>query len=230
MSPITAVLFDVDGTLVDSNEAHARAWMETFHARGVPAEYADVRRLVGMGGDRLVPLVAGVAPDSAFGERLMEERWQRFRFEMLPRLRPFPRARDLVVRARAEGLRVAVATAAKEDEIVALLDVCNVRPLMHAIVDSDDVARSKPEGDVVAVALARLGVRHDEAVLIGDTPWDVLAGKRAGVRTVALRSGGWDDEALAGAVAIYDDAADLLARWERSIFAERDRAASWLSG
>lgn len=215
---IRAVLVDVDGTLIDSNDAHARAWVEAFREFGRGAELERVRALIGKGGDKIMPEVIGVDSESPEGKRIGECRSELFRERYLPELKPFPRARALIERMRADGLRLVVATSAKKDEMEALLEIAGVSDLLTERTSSDDAEESKPDGDIVAAALARAGVAPHEALMLGDTPYDVEAARRTRVETVALRSGGWDDAALAGALAIYDDPNDLLARYADSPF------------
>lgn len=223
MRPVRGVLLDVDGTLVDSNDAHARAWVEALAERGVRVAREEVRRLIGMGGDKLLPAVADYEDGSPEAEAVSARRGEIFRARYLPRLAPFPEARALVAHLRGRGLTLVVATSAKRDELGALLKIAGVADLLDGATSADDVARSKPDPDIVQAAVARSGLAAGELVMIGDTPYDVEAATRAGVRAVALRCGGWDDRALAGAAAVYDGPADLLARFDRSIFATAGR-------
>jgi HAD superfamily hydrolase (TIGR01509 family) len=213
-----AVIFDVDGTLVDSNDAHAAAWQQALEDFGIARDLADVRRLIGMGGDKLLPALTGISSESEQGKRIVERRGQRFRDEYLPTLRPFPEVRALLARLAADGFRIGVASSAKEDELKALLDVAGVADLIFRQTSSDDVESSKPDPDAVHAALAKLHVPSTAAVMIGDTPYDVEAAKRAGVASIAVRCGGWGDADLAGARAIYDDARDLLSHYTPRIF------------
>ena len=215
---IRAVLLDVDGTLVDSNDAHAQAWVNAFAECGRTAQFERVRPLIGKGGDKLMPEVIGVDSDSPEGKRIDERRTEIFRERYLPKLEPFPRVAELLARFRSDGFRLVVATSAKKEEMDALLEICGGSKLVHARTSSDDAEQSKPDGDIVEAALSRSGAAAHQALMLGDTPYDVEAARRVGVRTVALRSGGWDDTALAEAVAIYADASDLLDRYADSPF------------
>jgi|RhiMetdeSRZDD1v2_1073273.scaffolds.fasta_scaffold600356_2 phosphoglycolate phosphatase-like HAD superfamily hydrolase len=216
MAALRAVLLDIDGTLVDSNDAHARAWVDALAEHGRTVKLGVVRRLIGMGGDKLLPRVSGLAEDGPEGRRISERRREIFLSRYLPAVRPFPAVPELVTRMRADGLRIAPATSAKREELEALLAIAGVPELADAAASSDDVDRSKPDPDVVGAALARAGHGASEAILIGDTPYDVEAATRAGVDTIALRCGGWSDAELAGALAIYDAPADLLAHYDDS--------------
>jgi HAD superfamily hydrolase (TIGR01509 family) len=219
MNRPTGVLLDVDGTLVDSNDAHARAWVEALAEAGVAVEFATVRRLIGKGGDKLLPEVSGIDAESPKGKAISKRRGEIFRKQYLPGLKPFPGAKELLARMKKAGLDLAVASSAKKDELKGLLKVCGADEFIAASTSSDDAENSKPDPDIVHAALGRLGQPPGKVILLGDTPYDVEASRRAGIRVVALRCGGWGDVDLTGAVRIYDDPADLLARFEESPFA-----------
>jgi HAD superfamily hydrolase (TIGR01509 family) len=213
------VIFDVDGTLVDSNDAHTRAWIDAFAAHGITVAYDSVRRAIGMGGDKLMPLVAGIKEDSAEGKKISQRRADVFKAVWLPRLQPFPGARDLVARLVDDGFTVAVASSAKEDELHPLLEVAGVADLIPTRTSSDDAARSKPDPDIVTAAVERTRCPHERTVMIGDTPYDVEAAKRAGIQIIGLTCGGWTRGDLLDASAIYADVADLLGKYEESVLA-----------
>jgi HAD superfamily hydrolase (TIGR01509 family) len=220
MKKIRGVLLDVDGTLVDSNDAHARAWVKAFAEHGFEVSFEEVRRLIGMGGDKLLPKVAGIREDTPGGKAISKRRGEIFQKEYLPFLRPFPGSKELLRHLHSEGLRLAVASSAKEDELKGLLKVCGADAFIEAHTSSDDAEHSKPEPDIVHAALDEIGLPTEQVILLGDTPYDVEAAGRAGVGVVALRCGGWGDEDLAGALAIYDDRNDLLARYGTSPLAK----------
>lgn len=171
-----------------------------------------VRRRIGMGGDKLLPEVAPVDPDSPAGQAIAARRAVLFRERHLPGVTALPGARALVERLRAEGFALAVASSARKDELGPLLETAGVAGLFEAKTSADDAEESKPEPDIVVAARRRLGVDAPRAVLVGDTPYDREAARAAGVAFLGVRSGGWDDAALHGALAVYADAADLLAR------------------
>ncbi len=212
--PRRGILLDVDGTLVDSNDAHAHAWVDVLARHGVRVDYARVRSLIGMGGDKMLPVLAHVDAHSPTGQAIAAERLRIFRERYFPEVRALAGARALVERMRRDGLLIVVATSAKDAELGPLLARADVEHLIDAKTSSDDAARSKPDPDIVQAALRKAALGPSEAVLLGDTPYDVEAAAQAGVDTVALRSGGFTDGQLSGAVAIYDDPADLLARWD----------------
>src|SRR5918999_2683662 len=196
-----AVLFDIDGTLVDSNDAHARAWVEAFAAYGVQVDYAQVRRCIGMGGDKLMPEVSGLREDTPKGTAISERRREVFKEKYLPRIKPLPGARELVAALKERGLTLVAASSAKKDELKPLLSIAGADALLDAATSSDDAEESKPDPDIVQAALKQAKARPQHAVMIGDTPYDVQAAARAGVRVIGFRSGGWNDQDLKGAVA-----------------------------
>jgi HAD superfamily hydrolase (TIGR01509 family) len=211
---LRGVLFDIDGTLLDSNDAHARAWVEALHEAGHDVPFARVRRLIGMGADKLLPEL-GLEAEDRTGRAVAARRGALFRERHLPTVAPLPGARALVERLRAGGFRLGVATSAPPEEAALLLERAGVAGLLASRA-AGGAADSKPDPDIVQAALRAIGLPGSEAVLIGDTPYDVAAAARAGVVAIAFRSGGWDDEALAGALAVYDGPADLLSRLDGS--------------
>jgi phosphoglycolate phosphatase-like HAD superfamily hydrolase len=213
-----AAILDVDGTLVDSNDAHAQAWVAAFNEAGIDVSYDRVRRAIGMGGDKLLPHVSGLTADSKTGRHLSARRGEIFRADFLPHLAAFPRVRDLVQRFLADGYRVVVASSAKADELEPLLEIAGITDLLHARTSSDDAPRSKPDPDIVVSALEQSGAEPSRAVMLGDTPYDVEAALRAGIRIVGVESGGWGPEELGGSVEVHPGVADLYARYDASIF------------
>jgi HAD superfamily hydrolase (TIGR01509 family) len=220
---LQGVIFDVDGTLVDSNDAHAQSWVDTFAEAGYDVPFEVVRPLIGMGADKLLPKTIGIRHDSEQGKKLIKRRSEIFRERYLPNLRPLPGARGLVLRVRDDGLKAIVATSAKDDELKGLLKAAEVDDLMEEKATASDAKRSKPDPDIVEAAIEESGLPSSNAVMIGDTPYDVEAATRAGVRIIAFRSGGWDDASLKGAAQIYDGPADLLAHYDASLLGRKDR-------
>ncbi len=214
---IRGVLLDVDGTLVDSNDEHARAWEQAFREHGYKVPYERIRPLMGMGGDKILPHLVRLDPDSIAGELIADRRRVVFLREHLPVLKPQRGSRQLVQRLRERGLRLAVASSAKAEEIDDLLRVAGVDDLVDEVVTNSQAAASKPEPDILHLALERIRCRPDEALMIGDTPYDIEAAARAGVATVALRCGGFSNQDLAGAIAVYDDPEALAIDLDRVI-------------
>jgi HAD superfamily hydrolase (TIGR01509 family) len=204
------VLFDVDGTLVDSNDAHAHAWVEALAEAGVTTAFATVRRCIGMGGDKLLPAVAGLTADSPVGQRVSERRGEIFKEKYLPHVKAFRDGDRLVAALKERGLTAVAASSAKKDELRALLTIARAEWLLDGATSSDDAEESKPDPDIVHAALRQARATPREAVMIGDTPYDIEAAARAGVDAIAFRCGGWGDRDLEGAT-IYDGPWDLLA-------------------
>ncbi|HSH31112.1 MAG TPA: HAD family hydrolase [Candidatus Saccharimonadales bacterium] len=214
---IKGVLLDVDGTLVLSNDAHARSWVEAFAEHGYEVAFAEVRRLIGMGGDKLVPsLVPGLSDQAGPGKDIKAARSRLMAEQYVPKLQPAPGARALIERLHREGLKTVVASSAQSHELEALLEAAKVADLLTEATTSSDVERSKPDPDIVAAALQRIGLAATEVVMLGDTPYDIKAARACGVGLIALRCGGWEDQALGGALAIYDHPADLLENYPSS--------------
>ena len=213
-----AVILDVDGTLVDSNDAHAHAWVEALAERGRHVAFARIRPLIGMGGDKLLPAAAEIAPDSPEGQAITARRRTIFQTKYLSHVQPTRGARMLLEWLRDENLTLVVASSAESEELEALLQIADVTKLIEYAASSDDADRSKPDPDIVRAALARTGCPPSDAILIGDTPYDVEAAHRAGIGVIGVRCGGWSADALKGALAVYDDPADLVERYALSPF------------
>jgi HAD superfamily hydrolase (TIGR01509 family) len=219
------VIFDVDGTLVDSNDAHTRAWVQAFADHGITVAYEPVRRAIGMGGEKLMPLVSGIEEDSSTGKQIAERRAQVFQDVWVPQLRPFPRTRELVQRIASDGYTLAIATSAKQEELQPLLEIAGVSDLFSLRTSSDDADRSKPDPDIVKAALERAECPAERAIMIGDTPYDVAAATRAHVRVIGFECGGWERSDLRGAIEVYRDASELLDRYDSSLLFTLSRAA-----
>jgi HAD superfamily hydrolase (TIGR01509 family) len=207
---VRGVIFDVDGTLINSNDAHARAWVTALEAAGASATFQDVRPLIGMGGDKIIPQLLGVSASSELGERVSRQRAEVFARDYLPQLKPFPKTRELLTRLRERGLRLAVASSAQENELSALLELAKVADLLQGTTSSTDATSSKPDPDVVQGALGRLALPSAHVLMVGDTPYDIEAAARADVDCIGFRCGGYSDADLAGALAVYDGPGDLL--------------------
>ncbi|HEY1978075.1 MAG TPA: HAD family hydrolase [Candidatus Baltobacteraceae bacterium] len=215
---IEAALVDVDGTLLVSNDAHARAWERAFARYGFDVSETRLRRLVGMGGDKILATIdATLSPDTEPGKSISALHLQIFLDEYVRALPPTPGGRDLLERFASAGIKRVVATSAKRKELAVLLDVAHVADQFDTEVTSDDVDRSKPDADVMHAALKKARVDRTKAIYIGDTPYDVEASRRAGIRCIAVRCGGWNDEDLKGADAIYDDPADILNNFDEAL-------------
>src|SRR6187397_2959354 len=210
---IKGVILDVDGTLIDSNDAHARAWVDAFQEFGYDVPYARARALVGMGGDNLLPEAINLEKDTEEGEALSKRRGEIFKEKYLHTINPFAGTRDMVKRMRDEGLEIAIGTSANKKELQPLLEIADVLDLIDSKTSADDAENSKPDPDIIHAALKRLKMASDEVLMVGDTPYDIESAGKAGVRTVAFRSGGWNDAGLKGAIAVYAGPWDLLERF-----------------
>ncbi len=210
-----AFLFDVDGTLIDSVDLHARAWQEALAHFGFTIPYEDVRSQIGKGGDQLLPVFVPADQLDKMGDNIEKYRGALFKREYFSRVKPFPNVRELFLRIRRDGHRIALASSAKADEVEDYKKLLHVDGLVDAQTSSSDVDCSKPCPDVFEVALQRLGVEPRRALVIGDTPYDAIAARRAGLRAAGVLCGGFPERGLReeGCVVIYRDPADLLAHY-----------------
>ncbi|VWX52893.1 HAD family hydrolase [Novosphingobium sp. 9U] len=216
--PIRAVLFDIDGTLVDSNDLHVLAWQRAFEQVGVPVDAETIHGQIGKGKDMLVPTLLPDA-DAATQDRAGDLHGEIFKADYLDKVRPFAAAHDLLARVHADGKTVVLASSASASELEHYVKLMDAADLIDVSTNGDEVARTKPAPDIFAAALAKLApLTPQEAVVVGDTPYDIEAAAKCGIAAVAVRSGKFPDAALnaAGAVAIYDDVAALLADYEGS--------------
>lgn len=207
------VIFDVDGTLLDTNYLHVAAWWAAFRERGHDIRCADVHRALGMGSSDLVERALG-HPD-----RSVIEAHSRYFAPYLGRIRPLPGAADLLRATARLGLNVVLATSAKDDEVDLMLDALGARDAIGTVVSSGDVAKAKPEPDMIDRALRESGTDPGRAVMVGDAVWDMIAARRAGIPGIGLLCGGIAEAELgaAGAIEIYADPAALLAKIPASV-------------
>ncbi|HEU0133864.1 MAG TPA: HAD family hydrolase [Allosphingosinicella sp.] len=220
-APPRAVLFDVDGTLVDTNDLHASAWREAFAHFGLDKPLEEIRWQVGKGGDNLIPSLFPDLDESKRAE-IADFRSGLFKRDYLPRATPFPGVRALFERLAADGIRIVLASSSHSEEVDYHLSLIACADLVEAATSKDDVENSKPCPDIFAAALGRVApLGPDEVAVVGDTPWDAKAAGALGLRTIGFRSGGFPDSALeeAGACELYDGPGDLLARFDSSVFA-----------
>lgn len=218
MSQLHGVILDIDGTLVDSNDANAHAWIEAMAEQGHTVSFERIRPLIGMGGDKVLPEILGISKDSDEGKKISQRRKQIMIERYQPTLHAFPQSRELLERMHEQGLKLVVATSAEQDELQGLLHIIgpHVADLFQQETTSQDAPKSKPNPEIMDAALEKSSLQSTEVVMIGDTAFDIEAATKAGVKTIALRSGGWSDSDLKDAIAIYNDAADLLAHYDES--------------
>jgi len=216
---IRAVLFDLDGTLVDSNELHVQAWQETFRHFGKEIPIERLRKQIGKGGDQYLPEFLTEIEMREFGPQADEYRGKLFKKKYLPEIRPFPKVRELFERVRHDGKKIALASSGKEEEVRHYEKIAGIEGLSDSLTTADQVAHSKPKPDVFVAALRTLGhLLPEEAIAIGDTPYDVDAAKRIGVPIIGLLCGGFPENVLRdeGAGAVFRDPADLFDRYYQS--------------
>jgi HAD superfamily hydrolase (TIGR01509 family) len=218
-----AVIFDVDGTLVDSVDLHARAWQEAFTHFGYDTDYERVRSQIGKGGDQLLPVFLPAEVARERGREIEEYRTRLYRREYLGKVRAFPAVRPLFERLLADGWKVALASSAKGEELTIYKNLCGIGDLLHAETSSDDAERSKPHPDIFQAAVERLRVSAGDCVVVGDSPYDAEAAGKAGIASIGFLSGGFPRQELeaAGFGALYDGPADLLTWYEGSFFARQ---------
>lgn len=219
MVQIKAILLDIDGTLIDDNDAHTHAWLDAMGEQGYNnVSFEKIRPLIGMGGDKVLPEVLQIDKDSEQGQRISERRKEIFQQRYLPQVSAFPKTYELLKQMYDRGLKLVIATSATQQEMQGLLAKIgpDVQNLLTQEASDKDTSKSKPDSDIVSVALQKIGCQGHEALMLGDTPYDIEAASKDHVGTIAFRSGGWKDKDLAGAVAVYNDPADLLANYDTS--------------
>jgi HAD superfamily hydrolase (TIGR01509 family) len=219
---IKTVIFDVDGTLVDTVDMHAKAWQRAFEDFGKELEFSVVRTQIGKGGDQLMPVFLNEKELEKIGEQVEKRRGEIFKSEYLPKTKPFPKVRELFERIKADGKQVVLASSAPEDELEFFKKVLNIADLLEAATSGDDAESSKPEPDIFEATLAKIGNPDPgECVVIGDTPYDAIAAAKINLQTIGVLSGGFSEQSLrdASCIEVYLDPADLLARYEESAIA-----------
>jgi HAD superfamily hydrolase (TIGR01549 family) len=216
---IEAVIFDVDGTIVDSVDLHAKAWQEAFAKFGKKISVSQIRRQIGKGADQLLPVFLSQQELNEFGKDLDSYRRDVFKKEYLPLVKGFPKVRELLQRIKRDRKRIALASSATAEELEIYKQVTKVTDLIESETSSQDADKSKPHPDIFEAALRQLpGITLDQVIVIGDTPYDAEAAAKANLQTIGLLCGGWKERDLlqAGCVATYKNPADLLARYDKS--------------
>jgi HAD superfamily hydrolase (TIGR01549 family) len=217
-----AAIFDLDGTLLDSVDLHAIAWQEALLKFGHDVSFEQARSQIGKGGDKLIPVFLSADEQRDHGKEMEEWRGHRFKTEYLPLVRPFSAVPELLHRVRAAGLRIAVASSAKKDEVDKYLDIARITDLVDLKTSSDDVEESKPAPDIFEIVLKKLKIEGADAVAIGDTPYDAEAAGKAKIATISVLCGGFTESSLrqAGCAEIYPGPAALFARFSNSLLAK----------
>jgi HAD superfamily hydrolase (TIGR01549 family) len=210
-----AALLDVDGTLIDSNYHHALAWYRAFRRSGIILPLWRIHRHVGMGGDQLVPALVGRRMDEERGEEIRSARDEEYR-ELIGEVSPLEGSRELIADLKERDLTVVLASSSPREEIDRYLELLDARGLADAWTTDEDVGATKPEPDLVHAALAKAGT--EDAVMVGDTPWDIEAARKAGVETLCVVTGGFSEQELrdAGAVAVFESVEELRKRLDET--------------
>ena len=212
------LLTDIDGTLVDSNALHAEAWRRTFEHFGIQIGLDEAWSQIGKGGDQLIPVFVPEADRERLEKPLTEFRKEIFHRDYMPRMVAFPQARELLLRVRTSGMKIALATSSEKADLSVYGKLVGMEDLVDEASSSADAKASKPEADIFAAALQKLDMRTEQAVALGDTPWDAQAAGKLGIPVIGLTSGGWkaDDLRAAGCVEMWKDPADLLLHFDDS--------------
>jgi HAD superfamily hydrolase (TIGR01509 family) len=216
---VAIAVLDIDGTLVDTNYQHALAWYRAFRRHGIVLPVWLVHRHIGMGGDQVVQALTDEQTERELGDAIREAEGELY-FEMIEEVEPMQSSRELIEELRRRGHAVVLASSAKEKEVEHYLDLLDARQLADAWTTSADVEATKPAPDLVNAALSRVGADADEAVMVGDTPWDVRAAREAGVDTITVRTGGFGVDELreAGAIAVFESVAELCSSLDQTAF------------
>lgn len=216
---IKAVIFDVDGTLIDTVDLHAEAWIEALKHFGYEIAFQDLRSQIGKGGDQILHGLLPPEVIEARGDEIKDFRSDLFKRDYLHRVRPFSNVRALFERVREAGQKSVLASSGTADEVEQYKEIAGIADLIDSATSSDDAERSKPFPDIFEAALAKLApMKSDEAVVVGDTPYDAEAARKARMKSIGVLSGGFSEQALkdAGCIAVYRDVEDLLHQYETS--------------
>lgn len=212
------LLTDIDGTLVDSNALHAEAWRRAFEHFGIQLGLDEAWSQIGKGGDQLIPVFVPEVDRERLEKPLKELRKEIFHRDYMSRMVAFSRARELLLRVSNSGMKIALATSSEKADLTMYGKLVGMDDLVDEASSSDEATASKPEADIFAAALQKVNMRPEQAVALGDTPWDAQAAGKLGIPVIGLTSGGWkaDDLRAAGCVEVWQDPADLLLHFDDS--------------
>ena len=215
LKSLRAIIFDMDGTLIDSNDAHAQAWAQAFQSNNFQISFKQVRPLIGMGSDKVIPKLINITDHSLIGEKLKDDYGRIFKENFLPNLKSFPGTRNLCEYFARRDVAILIASSAENQILSELLKIAEISDLVEQKTSKADAKESKPDPDIVKAALDKAGLKVNEAVFVGDTPYDVQAAMQLKLPVIGMRCGGWSDEDLKGAVYVAQDPSDLLKEIER---------------
>lgn len=226
---IKAVIFDVDGTLVDTVDMHAEAWQRALKEVGKNVDFKEVRAQIGKGADQLMPVFMNEDELKKSGEKAEKRHGEIFQGEFLKKAEPFADAKKLIAKIKADGKRVALASSAVDKELEHYKKLLGIEDLLDGETTSDDAEESKPEPDIFAAALKKIGSPSpEETIVVGDTPYDAIAAGKINLKTIGFLCGGFPEKDLrdAGCVEIYENPADLLARLGESLISKDEAKAA----
>jgi HAD superfamily hydrolase (TIGR01509 family) len=214
---MAVAVLDIDGTLVDTNYQHAIAWYRAFRRSGIVLPIWRIHRHIGMGGDQLVEALTDSRVEREHGDEIRDAE-KKLYFQLIDEVEPMEGSRELIEDLKRRGHTVILASSAKDDEVDHYLDLLDARELADGWTTSGDVKETKPQPDLVNAALERSGGSAGEAVMVGDTPWDVRAAENAGVKTLTVRTGGFGDDELrdAGAIEVFESVAELAEKLDQT--------------
>lgn len=209
---IKAVIFDIDGTLIDSVDAHAESWVKTFEKFGRKVSFDQAKKLIGMGSDQFLGDYFSKEKVEKDGKKIDDYRSKLFMKEYMPKVKPFPKVRELFLKLKNDDIKFVLASSAKDDEIEKYEEIANIKDLVEKKTSTDDAEQSKPEPDIFQAAYAKLGkIEKRDIVVIGDTPYDAIAAKKAGLDCFGVLTGGWSKEKLleSGCSKVFKDIAEI---------------------
>jgi HAD superfamily hydrolase (TIGR01509 family) len=215
---VEAVLSDIDGTLVESNWLHAAAWKDAFAVIDIPLDIETLRRQIGKGGDQLIPVFVPWWKCPMVEEPLKTYRSFVFHQDYFSQVEPFPKVRDLFLRLKHSGIRIALASSSDKKDLATYQKIANISDLVDESTSADDTDRSKPHPDIFSATLKKLHAKPNNVLALGDTPYDAESAGKAGIRTIGVTTGGWSRQELleAGCIEVYQDVAELLERFDQS--------------
>ena len=210
---IKAIIFDLDGTLVDSVKYHAEAWVKAFQEYGYDFSHETLSQQIGKGSEYIVGELLSESEAEKLHSDIAQYRKQYYQDNLLAKVQPFPQVKQLFEKIKADGIKIVLASSARTETIEHYKQLLDIADLIDGATSTDDVEKSKPEPDIFNSALNKLdGIAVEEVIVVGDSPYDAIAAQKANLRTIGVLGGGFSRETLtdAGCVAIYRDPADLL--------------------